>query len=41
MPQDFSLEISPWAHHVTFITEFVLAIKIPPFHELNSFNIPF
>ena len=28
----------PWAHHVIFITEFVLLIKIPPFYEVNLFN---
>jgi hypothetical protein len=31
-------EIPPCAHHVIFITEFVLLIKIPPFYEVNSFN---
>jgi hypothetical protein len=31
-------EIPPRAHHVIFITEFVLLIKIPPFFEVNSFN---
>jgi hypothetical protein len=31
-------EISPCAHHVIFITEFVLLIKNPPFYEVNSFN---
>jgi hypothetical protein len=31
-------EIPPFAHHVIFITEFVLLIKIPPFYEVNSFN---
>ena len=29
-------EIPPCAHHVIFITEFVLLIKIPPFYEVNS-----
>jgi hypothetical protein len=32
------LEIPPCAHHVIFITEFVLLIKILPFYEVNSFN---
>ena len=31
-------EIPPYAHHVIFITEFVILIKIPPFYEVNSFN---
>ena len=31
-------EIPPCSHHVTFITEFVLLIKTPPFYEVNSFN---
>ena len=31
-------EIPPFAHHVIFITEFVLLFKIPPFYEVNSFN---
>ena len=31
-------EIPPCAHHVIFITEFVLLIKIPPFYEVNSFS---
>ena len=31
-------EIPPCAHHVIFITEFLLLIKIPPFYEVNSFN---
>jgi hypothetical protein len=30
-------EIPPCTHHVIFITEFVLLIKIPPFYEVNSF----
>ena len=34
----FFLEIPPCAHHVIFITEFVLLIKIPPFYEVNSIN---
>jgi hypothetical protein len=38
MPQDFFLEIPPCAHHVIFITEFVLLIKTPPFYKVNSFN---
>ena len=38
MPQEFFWEISPCAHHVIFITEFVLLIKIPPFYEVNLFN---
>ena len=37
MPQDF-LEIPPCAHHVIFITEFVLLMKIPPFYEVNLSN---
>ena len=36
MPQDFFSEIPPCAHHVIFVTEFVLLIKIPPFYEVNS-----
>ena len=36
--QDFFLEIPPCAHHVIFITEFVLLMKTPPFYEANSFN---
>ena len=28
----------PCAHHVIFITEFVLLTNTPPFHEVNSFN---
>ena len=35
MPQDFFLEIPPCAHHVIFITDFVLLIKTPPFYEVN------
>ena len=31
-------EIPPCAHHVIFITEFVLLTKTPPFYEVNSFN---
>jgi hypothetical protein len=31
-------EIPPCAHHVIFITEYVLLIKIPPFYEVNSFH---
>ena len=31
-------EIPPYAHHVIFITEFVLLIKIPPFYEVNLFD---
>ena len=31
-------EISPCAHHVIFITEFVLLTKTPPFYEVNLFN---
>ena len=31
-------EIPPRAHHVIFITEFVLLIKNPLFCEANSFN---
>ena len=31
-------EIPPCAHHVIFITEFVLLIKNPPFYEVNSFT---
>ena len=31
-------EIPPYAHHVIFITEFVLLTKTPPFYEVNSFN---
>ena len=31
-------EIPPCAHHVIFITEFVLLIKTPPFYGVNSFN---
>ena len=31
-------EIPPCTHHVIFITESVLLIKIPPFYEVNSFN---
>ena len=27
-----------YAHHVIFITEFVLLIKTPPFYGVNSFN---
>ena len=38
MPQEFFLEILPCAHHVIFVTEFVLLIKTPPFYEVNSFN---
>ena len=34
----FFFEVSPCAHHVIFITTFVLLIKIPPFSEVNSFN---
>ena len=30
-------EIPPCAHHVIFITEFVLLIKTLPFYEVNSF----
>ena len=33
----FFLEIPPCAHHVIFINEFVLLIKIHPFYEVNSF----
>ena len=38
MPPHFFPEIPPCAHHVIFITEFVLLIKTPPFNEVNSFN---
>ena len=31
-------EIPPCAHHVIFVTEFVLLTKTPPFYEVNSFN---
>ena len=31
-------EIPPCAHHVIFITEFVLLIKTPSFYDMNSFN---
>ena len=31
-------EIPPCAHHVIFITEFVLLTKTPPFYEVNPFN---
>ena len=31
-------EILPCAHHVIFITKFVLLIKTPLFYEVNSFN---
>ena len=31
-------EIPPCAHHVIFITEFVVLIKTPLFYEVNSFN---
>ena len=31
-------EIPPCAHHVIFITEFVLLIKTPLFYKVNSFN---
>ena len=31
-------EIPPCAHHVIFITEFVLLTKNTPFYEVNSFN---
>ena len=31
-------EIPPCAHHVIFITEFVLLIKTPLFYDVNSFN---
>ena len=30
-------EIPPCAHHVIFITEFVLLIKTPLFYEVNLF----
>ena len=32
------LEIPPCAHHVIFVTEFVLLIKITLFYQVNSFN---
>ena len=38
MPQEFFLEIPPWAHHIIFIIEFVLLIKTSLFYEVNSFN---
>ena len=39
MPQDcFWKFLHALAHHVIFITEFVLLIKTPPFYEVNSFN---
>ena len=31
--ENFFLEIPPFAHHVIFITEFVLLIKTPHFYE--------
>ena len=31
-------EIPPCAHHVIFITEFILLIKTPLFYEVISFN---
>ena len=31
-------EIPPCAHHVIFITEFVLLIKTPPFYNVKSYN---
>ena len=31
-------EIPPCAHHVIFITKFVLLTKTPPFNEVKSFN---
>jgi hypothetical protein len=34
----FFSEIAPCAHHVIFITEFVLLIKIPPLYEVDSFD---
>jgi hypothetical protein len=34
----FLFEIPPCAHHVIFITEFVLLIKTPSFYEVNSFD---
>ena len=36
--EKFFLEIPPFAHHVIFITEFVLLIKTPHFYEANSFD---
>ena len=38
MTKDIFLEIPPGAHHVIFITEIVLLIKISPFYEVNSFS---
>jgi hypothetical protein len=35
---DMPPEIPQCAHHVIFITEFVLLIKTPHFYEVNSFN---
>ena len=36
--ENFFLEIPPFAHHVIFMTEFVLLIKTPHFYEANSFD---
>ena len=41
MSQDVFWEVPSCAHHVIYITEFVLLIKIPPFYEVNLFNRKF